>query len=69
VASAALAPSTEAAWCLSWCSSNLLAIDAWEHAFYLQYENRKADYVEAICNVVNWADVAARLGRARLATP
>jgi Fe-Mn family superoxide dismutase len=47
----------------------LLAIDAWEHAFYLQYENRKADYVEAIWSVVNWADVAARLGRARLATP
>ncbi len=43
----------------------LLAIDAWEHAFYLQYENRKADYFDAIWNVINWADVSERLDRAR----
>jgi Fe-Mn family superoxide dismutase len=43
----------------------LFAIDAWEHAFYLQYENRKADYLEAVWNVANWADVAGRLDRAR----
>jgi Fe-Mn family superoxide dismutase len=43
----------------------LFAIDAWEHAFYLQYENRKAEYLEAIWNVVNWADVSERLRRAR----
>ena len=43
----------------------LLAIDAWEHAFYLQYENRKADYLEAIWNVISWADVAQRLDSAR----
>jgi Fe-Mn family superoxide dismutase len=43
----------------------LLAIDAWEHAFYLQYENRKADFFEAIWNVVNWDDVARRLADAR----
>ena len=42
----------------------LLAIDAWEHAFYLQYENRKADFFEAIWNVVNWDDVAHRLAKA-----
>ncbi len=43
----------------------LLAIDAWEHAYYLQYENRKADYFDAIWNVVNWSDVAQRLEAAR----
>jgi Fe-Mn family superoxide dismutase len=43
----------------------LLAIDAWEHAFYLQYENRKTDFFEAIWNVVNWDDVARRLTEAR----
>ena len=44
----------------------LLAIDAWEHAYYLQYENRKEDFFEAIWSVVNWTDVAERFERARL---
>jgi superoxide dismutase, Fe-Mn family len=43
----------------------LLVFDAWEHAFYLQYKNVKADYVAALWNIVNWADVAGRLQRAR----
>ena len=43
----------------------LLVIDAWEHAYYLQYENRRADYVDAIWNVVHWADVEARFKAAR----
>jgi Fe-Mn family superoxide dismutase len=45
----------------------LLAIDAWEHAYYLQYENRKADFFEAIWNVVCWADVERRYDAARTA--
>jgi Fe-Mn family superoxide dismutase len=39
----------------------LLAIDAWEHAYYLQYKNVKADFFEAVWNVVNWEDVNRRL--------
>jgi superoxide dismutase, Fe-Mn family len=38
----------------------LLALDAWEHAFYLQYKNVKPDYVTALWNIINWADVAQR---------
>ena len=36
----------------------LLVIDAWEHAYYLQYENRRAEYVDAIWNIIDWHDVA-----------
>jgi Fe-Mn family superoxide dismutase len=38
----------------------LLAIDAWEHAYYLQYLNVRADFVEALWNLVNWEDVERR---------
>jgi Fe-Mn family superoxide dismutase len=43
----------------------LLAFDAWEHAYYLQYKNVKADFFEALWNIVNWQDVAARLASTR----
>ncbi len=43
----------------------LLALDMWEHAFYLQYKNVKADWVEAFWNIVNWPDVAGRFERVK----
>jgi len=43
----------------------IFVIDAWEHAFYLQYKNVKADFVTAIWNLVNWADVARRYDAAK----
>jgi superoxide dismutase, Fe-Mn family len=42
----------------------ILAIDAWEHAYYLQYENRRVDYVHAMWDIINWSDVAARFATA-----
>jgi len=43
----------------------LLQLDMWEHAFYLDYQNVKADYVSAFWNIVNWDNVAARFAAAR----
>jgi Fe-Mn family superoxide dismutase len=44
----------------------LLVIDAWEHAYYLEYENRRPDYVTAIWNIINWPNVAKRFANATL---
>ncbi|MGH9093102.1 MAG: superoxide dismutase [Acidimicrobiales bacterium] len=43
----------------------LLVFDAWEHAFYLQYKNVKADFVSALWTIVNWEDVGTRFAQAR----
>ena len=46
----------------------LLVIDSWEHAYYLQYQNRKPEFVQAVWKLVNWEDVAARYAAAKTST-
>jgi Fe-Mn family superoxide dismutase len=49
---------------IQWGAVPLLVIDVWEHAYYLKYKNKRADFVDALFDIINWENVEQRLGEA-----
>jgi superoxide dismutase, Fe-Mn family len=49
---------------VQWGAVPLLVIDVWEHAYYLKYKNKRADFVDALFNIINWENVEQRLDSA-----
>lgn len=48
----------------AWGVVPILVLDVWEHAYYLKYQNRRAEYVNGLLNIINWDNVAARFDAA-----